>query len=375
MQDRKSILRLFTLGIMVIFLSCESTRETKEENKDTTDTEQLTLNEETAQRIFALPIHCLTIEYPNKLGQVLGSDTDLKSPKALRPIFYGCFDWHSSVHGYWSIVRLLKQYPQLDNDGKVRRLLKDHITPENLEVELAFFQDGHNLSFERTYGWAWLFKLQQELQTWQDSDAQEWANVLQPLIDLLSERTQEYLSKLVYPIRTGQHDNTAFSLTLMYEYAESVGDMGLLNAIKTNAVRFFESDKNCDLLYEPSGYDFLSPCLEEAYLMSKILPKNDYKNWLVNFMPVLFEEEVEVLQPAIVSDRSDGKLVHLDGLNYSRANCLYGIAQVLPELRTTLVPIANAHIRFSLKNIADDDDYMGSHWLGSFALLALSNNE
>ncbi len=373
MQYRNLVLRLIGVGVMAFFLSCESGGKRKEENGEkTAKLEQLTLNEETAKQIFELPTHCLTIEYPNKLGQVLGSEADLKSPKALRPIFYGCFDWHSSVHGYWSIVRLLKQYPELDSEGKVRQLLNDHITKENLAVELAFFQDKNNLSFERTYGWAWLFKLQQELTSWRNEDAQEWAKTLQPLVDLLSERTQQYLSKLVYPIRTGQHDNTAFSLTLMYEYAEQVGDMALLNAVKTNSIRLFEQDKNCNLAYEPSGYDFLSPCLEEAYLMSKIMPKDAYKNWLVNFLPVLFEAEIETIQPAIVSDRTDGKLVHLDGLNFSRANCLYGIAHVLPELQNTLIPLANTHIAFSLKNISGDD-YMGSHWLGSFVLLALSN--
>lgn len=373
MQYRNLVLQFIGIGVITFFLSCESRNKPKEENvKDSNRVEQLSLTEETAKRIFELPIHCLTIEYPNKLGQVLGSEADLKSPKALRPIFYGCFDWHSSVHGYWSIVRLLKQYPELDSDGKIHQLLKSHITKENLAVELAFFQDENNLSFERTYGWAWLFKLQQELISWRNPDAQEWAKTLQPLVDLLSERTQQYLSKLVYPIRTGQHDNTAFSLTLMYEYAEETGDMALLNAIKTNSIRFFEQDKNCNLAYEPSGYDFLSPCLEEAYLMSKVLPKDTYQNWLVNFMPILFEAEIETLQPAIVSDRTDGKLVHLDGLNFSRANCLYGIARVLPELQHTLVPLANTHIDFSLKNISDDD-YMGSHWLGSFALLALAN--
>ncbi|MFD2595052.1 DUF2891 domain-containing protein [Sphingobacterium griseoflavum] len=330
------------------------------------------LTEEKAKVIFALPTHCLTVEYPNKMGEVLGSASDLKTPKALRPIFYGCFDWHSSVHGYWSIVRLLKKFPHLDADGMVRQQLKRHITIENLSVELAFFNDKNNLSFERTYGWAWLMKLQQELRSWDDPDAKQWAAVLQPLADLLSQRTQVYLTKLVYPIRTGQHENTAFSLTLMYEYAEAVDDRDLLNAIKTNSVRLFENDKNCDLAYEPSGSDFLSPCLEEAYLMSKILAKDAYQPWLRNFMPVLFEEEVDVLQPGIVSDRTDGKLVHLDGLNFSRANCLYGIGNAIPELQANLIPLANRHIEFSLKNISNDD-YMGSHWLGTFALLALSN--
>lgn len=367
----KGSTRFFWIILLsVIVISCKQTN--KNEDKAVNTPEKLVLDEEKAKTIFALPTHCLTVEYPNKMGEVLGSAADLKTPKALRPIFYGCFDWHSSVHGYWSIVRLLKQYPHFDVDGAVRAQLKSHITKENLAVELAFFNDENNLSFERTYGWAWLLKLQQELQSWDDADAKEWATTLQPLVDLLSERTQTYLTKLVYPIRTGQHENTAFSLTLMYEYAEAAGDTDLLNAIKTNSLRLFENDKNCDLAYEPSGSDFLSPCLEEAYLMSKILPKEEYQTWLLNFLPALFEEKVDLLQPGIVSDRTDGKLVHLDGLNFSRANCLYGIGRVIPELQQTLIPLANQHIEFSLKNISNDD-YMGSHWLGTFALLALSN--
>lgn len=361
---------IISLCFLTVLSGCQPGN--KKSISEEVKTEKLTLDAQTAAMIFALPTHCLTIEYPNKMGQVLGGTQDLKGPKALRPIFYGCFDWHSSVHGYWSIVHLLRLHPDLDTAGKIRQTLKAHITKENLAVELAFFQDKNNLSFERTYGWAWLFKLQQELLAWDDKDAQEWASVLQPLVDLLSERTQVYLTKLVYPIRTGQHDNTAFSLALMFDYAKQVGDQNLLNAIKTNTVRFFEKDKNCDLAYEPSGYDFLSPCLEEAYLMSKVLPQDEYKVWLLNFMPGLFEKEVKLLQPAIVSDRTDGKLVHLDGLNFSRAHCLYGIAEVLPELHNGLVQLGNKHVEFSLKNISNDD-YMGSHWLGSFALLALSN--
>ena len=366
--------RLFpSICVLVLMLTAISCQQPDKNRQSAAETpERITLSKEKAATIFALPTHCLTVEYPNKMGEVLGSAADLKEPKASRPIFYGCFDWHSSVHGYWSIVRLLKTYPDLDKDGAVRASLKKHINKENLAVEMAFFNDKNNLSFERTYGWAWLLKLQQELKSWNDPDAKEWADVLQPLADLLSERTQAYLTKLVYPIRSGKHDNTAFSLTLMYEYAEAVGDADLLNAIKTNSIRLYETDKNCDLAYEPSGSDFLSPCLEEAYLMSKVMAKDDYKNWLLNFMPILFEENMELLKPAIVSDRTDGQLVHLDGLNFSRANCLYGIGQVIPELQATLIPLANQHIEFSLKNISDDD-YMGSHWLGTFALLALSN--
>lgn len=364
-------LKRFTfLAVAVLLASCWNNTPINEGGNRAVS--KMQLDEPTAQKILVLPTHCLTIEYPNKLGQVLGNVRDLQEPKALRPVFYGCFDWHSSVHGYWSIVRLLKKYPQLDPVSSIREMLRKHITEENMAVELAFFNDENNLSFERTYGWAWLFKLQQELLSWKDPDAQAWATMLEPLVNLLSHRTQEYLPKLLYPIRTGQHDNTAFSLSLMYDYAQATSNKNLMDAIKENSLRYFKSDKNCDLTYEPSGYDFLSPCLEEAYLMSKIMDKETYRNWLLNFMPELFENDIKLLQPAKVSDRTDGKLVHLDGLNFSRATCLYGIAAVLPELNETLVPLANRHIEFSLKNISDDD-YMGSHWLGSFALLALSN--
>lgn len=366
----KGIARLVGLLSVGFFIACQP--QTKQQVNEEHQVEPLRLNEETAAVIFELPTHCLGIEYPNKMGQVLGSAQDLKGPKALRPIFYGCFDWHSSVHGYWSIVRLLKTYPQLDADGKMRQFLKAHITPENLAVELAFFQDKNNLSFERTYGWAWLLKLQEELLGWGDADARVWAATLKPLVSLLSERTQVYLTKLVYPIRTGQHDNTAFSLSLMLDYAEKAGDHDLRNAIKVNSARFFTKDEHCNLAYEPSGSDFLSPCLEEANLMRRVLPPEQYEPWLADFLPVLFEKGAGFLQPALVSDRSDGKLVHLDGLNFSRAHCLYGIAKAIPRLHNDLVDLGNKHIDFSLKNISNDD-YMGSHWLGSFALLALSN--
>ncbi|MGO1244843.1 MAG: DUF2891 domain-containing protein [Sphingobacterium sp.] len=356
---------------VVICFSCHSGSE-----KDITlnaEAKKLHIDIDRARRIIELPIHCLTLEYPNKLGQVIGGATDLKTPKSLRPIFYGCFDWHSSVHGYWSIVRLLKQFPALDRQGNVRDFLRAHITKENLAIELDFFNDKNNLSFERLYGWAWLFKLQQELLEWPDEDAKQWAEILEPLVNLLSKRTQVYLDKLVYPIRTGQHDNTAFSLSLMVEYAKSSEDIDLLNSINVNSARFFENDKSCSLSYEPSGSDFLSPCLEEAHLMSKIMEPQRYEKWLRAFLPSLFNGDFSSMQPALVSDRSDGKLVHLDGLNFSRAHCLYEISGKLPELKSILIPLANKHIKFSIDNISGDD-YMGSHWLGTFALLSLGSS-
>lgn len=307
------------------------------------------------------------------MGQVLGSANDLKSPKQLRPIFYGCFDWHSSVHGYWSILELLQKYPNLDKDNKVRDLLNQHITAENVALELAFFNDPNNLSFERTYGWAWLFKLQESLSKWQDEDAKRWNKNLEPLVDLLVKRYQEYLPKLVYPIRTGQHDNSAFSMSLAIDYARTVGDKEFEKSLIDHGLRLFAKDKGCNLAYEPSGYDFLSPCLEEAYFMSKIMDKNKFEDWLKGFLPNLYNTSF-VLEPAVVKDRTDGKLVHLDGLNYSRAACLYGLANHQSELEH-LHTIADNHINFSLPNLSAKDDYMGSHWLGTFALYALSKGK
>ncbi|WP_288763957.1 DUF2891 domain-containing protein [uncultured Weeksella sp.] len=327
---------------------------------------------EQAQKIFELPTHCMTIEYPNKLGNVLGSDADLKTPKQLRPIFYGCFDWHSSVHGFWSIVKLMKDFPELDEKNLVRNQLNELITPENVRIEKAFFEDKNNRNFERTYGWAWLLQLQMELNTWQDSDAQKWAKNLQPLTELIVAKYKEYLPKLVYPVRTGTHDNTAFGLSLAIDYARSLNDKAFEQGIIENANRLYLKDKGCNLGFEPSGSDFLSACLEEALLMSKITPTKEYKTWLKDFLPQLFDKKHE-LKPGIVSDRTDGQLVHLDGLNFSRATALYQIAYKLPELNY-LNSWADHHFNYSFNNISNDD-YMGSHWLGTFALYALKTKQ
>lgn len=362
------------LSACFLFMTCgeRSNQEPADQNTNRESLPEISLTIEQAESIFNLPVHCLEVEYPNKLGQVLGSDTDLKSPVALRPIFYGCFDWHSAVHGYWSIVELMQEFPDLDATGSVRAILNKHITPEHVAVEMSFFQDPNNLSFERTYGWAWLFKLQESLLGWKDDpDAARWASNLQPLVDLLVERYQEYLPKLVFPIRTGQHDNSAFGLSLSLDYARSVGDTIFEAVIIEQAQRLFGEDKTYDLAYEPSGYDFLSPGFEEAYLMGKVLGLEQYKQWLKGFLPDLFAPSFKI-EPAEVKDRSDGKLVHLDGLNYSRAACLYGMASMVPELGH-LRTLANEHIEFSLPNLSVQDDYMGSHWLGTFALYALKH--
>lgn len=357
---------------VVYFSSCVDNASTSKYAIDSDTIVKITLNEDQARRIISLPVHCLEVEYPNKLGQVLGSAADLKSPKDLRPIFYGCFDWHSSVHGYWSIVELLQKYPNLDKDGAIRAKLNQHITPENVATEMAFFDDSNNSSFERTYGWAWLFKLQESLSSWDDPDAKKWKENLQPLVDLLVNKYIEYLPKLVYPIRAGQHDNSAFSMSLSYDYAKTVGNKKFESVLVDQGKRLYLKDVNCDLAYEPSGYDFLSPCLEEAYFMSKIMNGQEYDIWLNKFLAPIFDKGFE-LKPAVVKDRSDGKLVHLDGLNYSRAACLYGIAKKSELDLGHLEKIANDHLQFSINNLSAQDDYMGSHWLGSFALYAMQH--
>ncbi len=355
-----------------MLFSCQSPNdENEEKNKPQATASKFELSAEQAKTIFDMPVHCITVEYPNKLGQSIGSDADLKPPRVLRPIFYGCFDWHSSVHGYWSIVKLMKSFKDLDQDGEVRNTLNAMITDKNAEIEKSFFEDKNNLSFERTYGWAWLFKLQEELITWEDADAKRWSQSLQPMVDLLRGKLLDYLPKLVYPIRSGKHDNTAFGLSLMYDYALTAKDQALADAITEHAIRLYQNDKNCDFSYEPSGSDFLSPCLEEAYLMSKVLDNKAYKTWLNEFLPQMYTEDFK-LEPAIVKDRTDGQLVHLDGLNYSRAACLYGIAHQVPAL-AHLREIADAHLAFTLPNLGKEDDYMGSHWLGTFALYAITH--
>jgi hypothetical protein len=302
------------------------------------------------------------------MGQVLGGVADLKRPKDLRPIFYGCFDWHSSVHGYWSIVKLMKDFDEIDKEGKMKALFNRIITKENVATEKSFFEDANNQSFERTYGWAWFLQLQNELYLWQNENAQQWYHTLKPLADLLVEKYKAYLPKLYYPVRTGQHDNSAFGLSLAIDYARNTGDTIFEQQITAHSCRLFGNDTNCNLSFEPGGNDFLSPCLEEALLMSKILEEDNYRLWLKNFLPALFDTAI-TMEPGKVSDRTDGHLVHLDGLNFSRATCLYGIAGKLPELKHLRL-VADNHLIYSLNNITNDS-YMGSHWLGSFALYAL----
>ena len=320
-----------------------------------------------AKRLLQLPMKCAQQEYPNKLGQVLNEKGDLKSPAELHPSFYGCFDWHSSVHGHWLMVKLLNKYPELVTDS-VLAVLKTNLSKDNIQQEIASFGVKNNGSFERTYGWNWLLKLQLELESWDHPAGKELSANLKPLADLFCRKYIDFLPKLNYAIRSGDHINTAFGLTFAYDYALAHANDSLKLVIEKRARDFYFNDTHYPLHLEPSGYDFLSGGFEEIDIMRRILSKDDFKKWLKKFAPQLFSKKF-VLEPGKVSDRSDGHLVHLDGLNFSRAWCLYGIAKTLPELKHLNV-VADQHIQASLPNIVDGD-YMGEHWLASFALLAL----
>lgn len=330
------------------------------------------LNLAEANKLVSLPLHCVETPYPYKTGVVLASAQDVKEPVAMHPVFYGCFDWHSAVHGYWSMVTLLRQFPELDQAAAIKAILKRNLTTEKIAQELAFFSKDINASFERTYGWAWLLKLSDELHAWQDPLARELATNLQPLADFLVERYISFLPRLVYPVRVGEHTNTAFGLSFAYDYAINRGHSQLQQLIEQRARDYFLQDKNCPINWEPSGYDFISPCLEEIGLMQRILPAEQFLPWLNGFMPQLADPAYQVA-PGKVSDRTDGKLVHLDGLNFSRAWNLYALANQYPQYGH-LRQVANQHMAHSYPNLIGDS-YEGGHWLGSFAIHALNSKQ
>lgn len=335
--------------------------------KSWANTPTLTLAE--ANRLAAMPLHCSQVEYPNKLNQVLADESYLKGPKDLHPAFYGCFDWHSSVHGHWMMVNLLRHFPALDNQQELRDVLATNISAEKIKAEVAYFHMPENSSYERTYGWAWLLKLAEELHEWDDPLARQLESNLKPLTDLMVSKYQEFLPKLIYPIRTGEHPNTAFALSLAYDFAESTGHDELLALVSKRAKEWFGEDRQCPLEWEPNGFDFLSPCMQEMDIMRKVLNREEFATWLKHFMPQLANPDF-TLAPAEVSDRADGKLVHLDGLNFSRAWCLYGLVNDFPKQYGHLEAIANEHVKHSLPAIVDGN-YEGTHWLGSFAVYAL----
>jgi hypothetical protein len=309
---------------------------------------------------------------------VMNTAADVQSPKALHPSFYGCYDWHSSVHGHWMLVRILKLFPNLPEASEIRAALAVNLTAENVRAEVAYLKQPGRQSFERTYGWAWLLKLAEELSRWNDEDGKQWTKNLQPLVDVLVEQYLSFLPKQTYPIRTGVHPNTAFGLSFALDYAANAGNSKLAALIAARSRDYFSNDVNYPGAWEPGGEDFFSPALIEADLMRRVLSPGEFRIWFHRFLPGRSRGEPRtLLHPAIVSDRSDPKLVHLDGLNLSRAWCMRNIANALPRndpARRSLAEAARAHAEDALRHVASGN-YEGEHWLASFAVYMLSTPE
>ncbi|MEM9328660.1 MAG: DUF2891 domain-containing protein [Bacteroidota bacterium] len=354
---------LCIVSALVVLYSCEvKTEKEAMPTPPVKNTKSIALDINEANRLSELPLACIQNPLPYKSGLVVAQASDLAMPIDHHPAFYGCFDWHSAVHGHWSLVYLLKNFPDLAKKEEALRMLDQNLTAENIEQEVAYFSlNRESQSFERLYGWAWLLKLQEELYTWDDPLAQKWYNNLKPLEDYISNAYMEYLPKLLYPIRVGTHTNTAFGISFAYDYAQIVGNEPLANAIKAAAIRFYSDDKDCPIDWEPSGHDFLSPCLQEIDIMRKVLSEEEFTDWAKAFLPALFNQDL-ALTPGQVQDRSDGQLVHLDGVNFSRAWCLYPLKDNVHAYN-----LATEHLEYSLSKITDGD-YAGQHWLASFAL-------
>lgn len=320
--------------------------------------------------LFAdLALKNIDIEFPNKPSNVMAGPESVQSPKEMHPAFYGCFDWHSSIHGHWMLVRLLKLYPKCSANAKIRKSLNEHLTAENLEAETAYFSKKHNKSFERMYGWAWAFRLAVELHDWDDADGRKWAKNLKPLEELLVQRTMDYLPKLSYPIRTGVHPDSGFALGQTLDYARTIGNKELETLVVKRSRDFYLGDKNYPFRYEPSGQDFFSSGLNEADLMRRVLPQAEFSKWLDTFMG-----DINVVQPVEVSDVTDGHIVHLAGLDLSRAWCMQGVASALPQgdpRVTALRKSAAAHCEMGLGYVFSGH-YEGEHWLATFAIYTIS---
>ena len=325
-----------------------------------------------AGRLAALALQCVGREYPNKLAHVLASDADALPPRALTPAFFGCYDWHSAVHGHWLLSRLARTFPQAPWAAEARSALGRNLTRENLAREAAYLRAPGRTSFERPYGLAWLLQLAAELREWDAPEAREWSDALAPIEGEAAARFQQWLPKLSRPIRVGEHDQTAFAFGLVLDWARVSGRQELAELVSARTRDYYLADRRCPMEYEPSGQDFLSPCLAEADLLRRLLPKEQFATWLGSFLPALPRDGSSAwLPPAVVTDPSDPKLAHLDGLNLSRAWMLEGIAAGLPAGDRRLPGMraaARAHREAGLRSVTGEH-YEGGHWLGTFAVI------
>ncbi len=330
---------------------------------------------EDADSFAQLALKGIPREYPNKPSNVMMDAQGVRSPRQMHPIFFGSFDWHSSVHGHWMLVRLLRTVPSVKSSKDIEALLNAQFTAEKVAAEVAYFQAEGNSSFERMYGWAWFLHLMSELRTWDDPRAEAWAKILTPLEKKLVKLTEGYLPRLTWPVRTGTHQDTSFALGMILDYARAVKNVELETLIISCSKEYFLKDTNYPVAYEPSGNDFFSSGLNEADLMRRVLSPNDFVTWLDAFFPTLKSDGSlgNLLTPTEVSDVTDGHLVHLAGLNFCRAWTFRGIANALPEddaRRTIMRKAADEHIQTGLKYVTSGH-YEGEHWLATFAVYAL----
>jgi hypothetical protein len=339
---------------------------------------KLSLDAAAAGRFARLALACVHLEYPNKIGHVLASDADVRPPRELTPVFFGCFDWHSAVHGHWLLARLARLYPDSDFAAAARAALDASFTEANIAAEAAYLRGAGRNSFERPYGLAWLLQLVAELRNWPDPDAQRWATLLHPLEVEAVDRIRTWLPKLHYPIRVGEHSQTAFAFGLIRDWSVAAGDTAMTSLIDERSRAYYQADVDCPLRYEPSGEDFLSPCLAEADLMRRVMRPAEFSRWLGRFLPQIPRgSRSDWLQPGIVTDRSDPRLAHIDGLNLSRAWMLRGIASGLPAAdrrRKALEATAGKHAASALPAVTGEH-YEGGHWLGSFAVYLRGGSE
>ena len=375
--------KLFFLFSTALVLATTSTRLLARDPHDTGARDipsvnaaaRLRLTSETASFFARLAIKCIEMEYPNKPNHVINDPDDVRSPRAMHLAFYGCFDWHSAVHGHWMLVRILRLFPDLPESREIPTGLDKNITAENVALEVAYLERPNTKSFERTYGWAWFLKLAEELERWDDPDGRRWAANLEPLARALAFRYADFLPRQTYPIRTGVHPNTAFGIAFALDYADAVGDATLRDMLVERSLTYYAADKNYPAEWEPGGEDFFSPCLMEADLMRRVFGAAQFAAWFHDFLPDVAEgRPASLLVPATVADRTDPKIVHLDGLNLSRAWCMAGIVSALPAddpARERLMTAALRHAEDALTHVASGH-YEGEHWLASFAVYMLS---
>jgi len=333
--------------------------------------ERLELDARTVAPYARLALGCVHKEYPNKIAHVLNSKDDVAPPSKLTPAFHGCFDWHSAVHGHWMLARVLRTWPGVEGAGEIRAALAKSLTSANIAAEVAYLSAPGRATFERPYGLAWLLQLAAELRQWDDPDARAWSGALEPLESACARRLREWLPKLSHPIRTGEHSQSAFALGLARDWAVVAGDKDFVALVDDRARAHHMGDRAWPLRFEPSGQDFLSPGLAVADLMRRVLPQDEYAAWLRQALPdIPREAETAWLDPAIVTDKADGKLAHLDGLNLSRAWMLEGVAAALAKDDPRLPALRRAAREHRAAGLAAvlEAPYEGSHWLGSFAI-------